>query len=256
MTDGDGNSRGGSCQPPGAPQESSAPSRAEARRHWRDATGETLPGPPHLVLYDGECELCQSVVRFILRRDSRTRFAFAALEGPFARAFLSDHDCQAHGVETSELETRTRESARAAAPGPVAGAPEAEVPVGGDPETSRSSRTTGVALPNGSGVSGRYSSSWGSWDSRGDWRGPSASCLRASSIDSTTSSPGTAAVSEGRASTAGRCRPPSGGASSTIPARSARHRNEVGERSEPQGGTREGGHAPRGRDRGASLVER
>jgi predicted DCC family thiol-disulfide oxidoreductase YuxK len=41
-----------------------------------------------LLLYDGECGLCNAVVRFLLRRDRRGRLRFAALQGTTARAAL------------------------------------------------------------------------------------------------------------------------------------------------------------------------
>jgi len=42
-----------------------------------------------IVLYDGWCNLCDSSVAFILRRDRRARFHFAALQSPAGAALLS-----------------------------------------------------------------------------------------------------------------------------------------------------------------------
>jgi predicted DCC family thiol-disulfide oxidoreductase YuxK len=42
----------------------------------------------HLLLYDGECGLCDRLVQFVLPRDSRGVFRFASLQGPTGRKFL------------------------------------------------------------------------------------------------------------------------------------------------------------------------
>lgn len=39
-----------------------------------------------LVLFDGECNLCNGTVDFVIRRDRRGRFRFAPLQGPTAAA--------------------------------------------------------------------------------------------------------------------------------------------------------------------------
>lgn len=39
----------------------------------------------HLILYDGYCALCHSMVRSILKRDKKQLFAFAPLQGQTAR---------------------------------------------------------------------------------------------------------------------------------------------------------------------------
>lgn len=43
----------------------------------------SLPDP--LILFDGQCRLCHGMVRFVLRRDRRGRFHFAALQSPLAQ---------------------------------------------------------------------------------------------------------------------------------------------------------------------------
>jgi predicted DCC family thiol-disulfide oxidoreductase YuxK len=48
----------------------------------RDREGQA-PGP-HLLLYDGECGFCHRVVRFVLARDRRGIFRFAALQSAVA----------------------------------------------------------------------------------------------------------------------------------------------------------------------------
>lgn len=44
------------------------------------AQDPTPAGTSHLVLYDGVCGLCNGVVQFLLTRDHRAAFAFAALQ--------------------------------------------------------------------------------------------------------------------------------------------------------------------------------
>lgn len=43
---------------------------------------------PYLVLYDGECGLCDRLVRFLLRADRRGLLAYAALQGETARRYV------------------------------------------------------------------------------------------------------------------------------------------------------------------------
>src|ERR671914_2086009 len=50
-------------------------------------------GPPHaealhLVLYDGVCGLCSSLLQFLLTRDRRGVFAFASLQSATGRAVV------------------------------------------------------------------------------------------------------------------------------------------------------------------------
>lgn len=58
--------------------------------------GPAYPGPvpaasdrEAIVLFDGECNLCQRAVQFILRRDRRRRFRFAALRSGAGRTALA-----------------------------------------------------------------------------------------------------------------------------------------------------------------------
>ncbi len=62
--------------------------RAEARecRSANDAVRrppQPMPEQP-IILFDGVCNLCTRSVRFIIRRDPRARFRFAALDSPAA----------------------------------------------------------------------------------------------------------------------------------------------------------------------------
>lgn len=56
---------------------------------FRPSASPEMPGSGrHLVLYDGTCGLCHWTVQAILARDPDGRFAFAALQSPFARRVL------------------------------------------------------------------------------------------------------------------------------------------------------------------------
>ena len=44
-----------------------------------------------LLLYDGVCGLCNSVVRWVIARDHADRFRFAPQQSPFATAILERH---------------------------------------------------------------------------------------------------------------------------------------------------------------------
>lgn len=77
-----------------------------------------IDGP--LVLYDGECGLCNHSVQLILRHDRRGRFRFAALQSDIGRALLERHRLPADVVDTvvlvdgEEAFTRSRAALRIA----------------------------------------------------------------------------------------------------------------------------------------------
>jgi predicted DCC family thiol-disulfide oxidoreductase YuxK len=67
----------------------------------RDAM--TTPSKGHagpVLLYDGECGLCNRLVRGLLRLGRRGRLRFAPLQGPAAQAYL-----RSHGLPTEDFET-------------------------------------------------------------------------------------------------------------------------------------------------------
>lgn len=45
----------------------------------------------YIVFFDGECNLCNSSVQFIIKRDKKNRFLFAPLQGKTGQAMLSKH---------------------------------------------------------------------------------------------------------------------------------------------------------------------
>lgn len=47
------------------------------------------PPEPPLILFDGVCNLCNGAVQFVVRRDPRARFRFAALQSAAAKAALA-----------------------------------------------------------------------------------------------------------------------------------------------------------------------
>jgi predicted DCC family thiol-disulfide oxidoreductase YuxK len=53
-----------------------------------------------VLLYDGECGLCNAVVRFLLRRDRAVRLHFAALQSAPAQAYLA-----AQGLPTADFDS-------------------------------------------------------------------------------------------------------------------------------------------------------
>lgn len=56
-----------------------------------------------IVLYDGVCNLCAWSVAFVIERDRRERFRFAALQSEVGRRLLEDHGCPGTGPESVVL---------------------------------------------------------------------------------------------------------------------------------------------------------
>lgn len=48
-------------------------------------------GQSRVVLFDGDCTLCNSSVQFVIRHDKEAHFRFAALGSPVAVALLEGH---------------------------------------------------------------------------------------------------------------------------------------------------------------------
>src|SRR6478672_6762322 len=65
-------------------------------------------GPPNLsdsnskpiIFYDGVCGLCNRLVQFVLQRDKRDYFRFAALQSDLASATLRRHNRDPHDLDT------------------------------------------------------------------------------------------------------------------------------------------------------------
>ncbi len=63
-----------------------------------NAPPETAAGP--VLLFDGECGLCNRIVRWLLWLDERGVLRFAPLQGPSAQEFL-----QAQGLRADDFDT-------------------------------------------------------------------------------------------------------------------------------------------------------
>jgi len=53
-----------------------------------------------IILYDGVCGLCNRFVRFVLKRDKRDQFRFAAIQSAFSKPVL-----ERHGINPDALDT-------------------------------------------------------------------------------------------------------------------------------------------------------
>jgi len=53
-----------------------------------------------IILYDGVCGLCNSLVQFLLKRDKQGHLRFASLQSDFAARVL-----QRHGIDSKDLDT-------------------------------------------------------------------------------------------------------------------------------------------------------
>jgi predicted DCC family thiol-disulfide oxidoreductase YuxK len=45
---------------------------------------------PYIVLFDGQCNLCNGAVQFIIRHDKKNRFVFASLQSEVAKKLLNE----------------------------------------------------------------------------------------------------------------------------------------------------------------------
>lgn len=75
--------------------------------------------PTDLILYDGNCGLCDRFVQFVLRRDQADRFQFAPLQSDLAKEILRRHGkddgrldtvvlVQERGTQVERIETKGR----------------------------------------------------------------------------------------------------------------------------------------------------
>jgi len=53
-----------------------------------------------IILYDGVCGLCNSLVQFLLKHDKQSRLRFASLQSDFAARVL-----KRHGIDPKDLDT-------------------------------------------------------------------------------------------------------------------------------------------------------
>lgn len=59
-----------------------------------------LPGSDSIILFDGECNLCNATVSFVLARERAPTLRFAALQSPAARELLAGF-----GLPPGQLDT-------------------------------------------------------------------------------------------------------------------------------------------------------
>ena len=57
----------------------------------------------YYVFYDGECGFCNFWVHWILKRDDKDQFLFAALQGEFGQKFLSERNLELTDLDTLYL---------------------------------------------------------------------------------------------------------------------------------------------------------
>lgn len=86
-----------------------------------------VDGP--LVLYDGECGLCNRSVQTILRHDRRGTFRFAALQSELGRALLERHGLPPEAMNTVVLVDGERAFTKSRAALRIAGKMDAPWPV-------------------------------------------------------------------------------------------------------------------------------
>jgi predicted DCC family thiol-disulfide oxidoreductase YuxK len=58
--------------------------------------------PDHVLLYDGVCNMCDSTVQFVLKRDKKKKIHFAGLQSSVAKTILAQHDVR---IDPNELST-------------------------------------------------------------------------------------------------------------------------------------------------------
>ena len=68
-----------------------------------------------IVLFDGECNLCNASVNFIIARDGRKRFRFASLQSAVGRRLLEQHGLSGERQDTVVLIEGDRAFARSTA---------------------------------------------------------------------------------------------------------------------------------------------
>ena len=53
-----------------------------------------------VLLFDGECNLCNGSIRFILKYDRKQRLSFASLSSPYSQQLLKMHDLADKGIDS------------------------------------------------------------------------------------------------------------------------------------------------------------
>lgn len=53
-----------------------------------------------IILFDGVCNLCNSSIQFVIRRDKKNRYKFAALQSDTAKILLNER-----GIDSSQIDS-------------------------------------------------------------------------------------------------------------------------------------------------------
>lgn len=61
------------------------------------------PDNSHIVLFDGHCNLCNGLVQFIIKRDPKAKFKFAALQSKAGKQLMEVVGLSAEGMGTIVL---------------------------------------------------------------------------------------------------------------------------------------------------------
>jgi predicted DCC family thiol-disulfide oxidoreductase YuxK len=56
-----------------------------------------------VILFDGVCNLCNSAVQFVIRRDKKNHFRFSSLQSPFGQSLLKSSNFDATHLNTFVL---------------------------------------------------------------------------------------------------------------------------------------------------------
>ena len=56
-----------------------------------------------IIIFDGECNLCNSTVRFIIKKDKKFRFLFAAIKSSSAQQLLNEYKLSQASLDTVVL---------------------------------------------------------------------------------------------------------------------------------------------------------
>lgn len=78
--------------------------------------------PQSIILFDGICNLCNTSVQFVIKRDKKEQFQFAALQGEFGQKTLERYTIEASGkamdsfilLENDQLYTQSTAALRVA----------------------------------------------------------------------------------------------------------------------------------------------
>lgn len=69
----------------------------------------------HVLIFDGICILCNSIVNFVIKRDTKETFKFVALQSDKGKEFLKKHKLETSNVETVVLITEDQYYIKSAA---------------------------------------------------------------------------------------------------------------------------------------------